>query len=78
MPTLGKTVFQEAESMLGSIGPTELLLLFLIVLLLFGARKLPEIGKGLGRGIQNFKDAMRGGTDVDEEPTKGPEASNHR
>lgn len=49
--------------MLGSIGPTELLLLFLIVLLLFGARKLPEIGRGLGKGIQNFKESMRGGPD---------------
>ncbi len=51
--------------MLGSIGPTELLLLFLIVMLLFGARKLPEVGRGLGRGIQNFKAAMRGGNDED-------------
>lgn len=51
--------------MLGSLGPTEFLLILLIVLLLFGARKLPEVGKGLGRGIQSFKQAMRGGTDED-------------
>lgn len=48
--------------MFGSLGPTELLLIFLIVMLIFGARKLPEIGKGLGNGIQNFKSAMRGAT----------------
>jgi sec-independent protein translocase protein TatA len=49
--------------MLGSLGPTELLLILVIVMLLFGARKLPQVGAGLGRGIQNFKAAMRGGSD---------------
>lgn len=49
--------------MLGSLGMPELLLLFAIVMLVFGAKKLPEVGKGLGRGIQNFKQAMRGGND---------------
>ncbi|MFQ5743591.1 MAG: twin-arginine translocase TatA/TatE family subunit [Acidobacteriota bacterium] len=47
--------------MLGSIGPMELLLLFLIVLIIFGASRIPEIGRGLGAGIQNFKAAMKGG-----------------
>ncbi len=51
--------------MLGSLGPTELLLILVIVMLLFGARKLPQVGAGLGRGIQNFKAAMRGGSDED-------------
>lgn len=49
--------------MFGSLGMPELLLLFMIVMLVFGAKKLPEVGKGLGRGIQNFKEAMRGGGD---------------
>jgi sec-independent protein translocase protein TatA len=53
--------------MFGSLGPTELLLIFLIVMLIFGARKLPEIGKGLGNGIQNFKSAMRGATTTDDD-----------
>ena len=53
--------------MLGSIGFTEILLLFLIVVLLFGASRIPEIGRGLGSGIQNFKAAMRGGSTGDEE-----------
>jgi sec-independent protein translocase protein TatA len=42
---------------------TEVLLILVIVMLLFGARKLPQVGAGLGRGIQNFKAAMRGGAD---------------
>lgn len=49
--------------MLGSIGFTELLFIFLIVVVLFGASRIPEIGRGLGAGIQNFKAAMRNGGD---------------
>ncbi len=39
----------------GPVGPTELLLILLIVVIIFGARRLPELGKGLGEGIRNFK-----------------------
>ncbi len=53
--------------MLGSIGFTELLFIFLIVVVLFGASRIPEIGRGLGSGIQNFKAAMRGGSTGDDE-----------
>ena len=56
--------------MFGTIGPTELLLLFLILLLVFGARKLPELGRGLGRGITNFKEGLRGRDSVEEPPTE--------
>lgn len=49
--------------MFGSLGMPELLLLFAIVVLVFGARKLPEVGRGLGQGIQNFKKALKGGAD---------------
>lgn len=49
--------------MFGSLGITELLLLFGLVVLLFGASKLPEVGRGLGQGIQNFKKALKGGPD---------------
>ena len=55
--------------MLGSIGPMELLLLFLIVVIIFGASRIPEIGRGLGTGIQNFKAAMKGGAKDDESAT---------
>jgi sec-independent protein translocase protein TatA len=46
--------------MIGGIGIWELLLIFGILVLLFGAKKLPEIGKGLGEGIRSFKDALTG------------------
>jgi sec-independent protein translocase protein TatA len=41
------------------LGVPELLIILLIVLLIFGANRLPELGKGIGRGIKNFKDATR-------------------
>jgi sec-independent protein translocase protein TatA len=40
------------------IGPTELIIILLIVVLLFGGRKIPEIAKGLGKGIRDFKSAL--------------------
>jgi sec-independent protein translocase protein TatA len=43
-----------------SLGVPELMIIFLIVVLLFGASRLPQIGKGLGEGIRNFKKGMRG------------------
>tara|TARA_B100000073_G_scaffold121085_1_gene98366 strand:- start:121 stop:318 length:198 start_codon:yes stop_codon:yes gene_type:complete len=39
-------------------GPTELIIIFFVVLLLFGAKKLPELAKGLGKGITEFKNAV--------------------
>jgi len=45
---------------MGSIGMSELLLIFGIIVLLFGAKKLPEIGRGLGEGIRSFKSAISG------------------
>jgi twin arginine-targeting protein translocase, TatA/E family len=45
--------------MLGKLGLPELLVLLAIVFFLFGAKRLPEIGKGIGEGIKGFKDAMR-------------------
>jgi sec-independent protein translocase protein TatA len=44
--------------LLGPVGPTELILILLIVIIIFGARKLPELGKSLGEGIKNFKKSM--------------------
>ncbi len=43
----------------GSIGMPELLIILVVVLLLFGAKRLPELAKGLGRGIREFKDATK-------------------
>jgi sec-independent protein translocase protein TatA len=44
---------------MGSIGITELLLILVIVLLIFGGRKIPELARGLGEGIRNFRQAVR-------------------
>ncbi|MBZ5587619.1 MAG: twin-arginine translocase TatA/TatE family subunit [Acidobacteriia bacterium] len=52
--------------MFGTIGLPELLLIFLIVLIIFGAGKLPQLGKGIGEGIRNFRGALKGN-----EPPKG-------
>ncbi len=43
--------------MFGNIGMSELLIILIVVLLLFGPKKLPELARGLGRGIQEFKKA---------------------
>ena len=45
------------------LGPWELLLIFLAILLLFGAKRLPEIAKGMGKGIKEFKHALKDTTD---------------
>ena len=44
----------------GLFQPTHLIFLLAIALLIFGPRKLPELGQGLGKGIRGFKDALRG------------------
>ena len=45
--------------LLGPLGTTELLIIVLVLLLLFGGRKIPELARGLGRGISEFRDGMR-------------------
>ena len=49
----------------GGIGMPELLVVLVIVLVIFGAGKLPEIGKGLGKGIRNFRKATSGMDEID-------------
>ena len=49
------------------IGTTEIILIALVVLLLFGGRKIPELMKGLGKGVKSFKDGVNG---KDEEEVK--------
>ena len=44
-----------------NLGLPELLVILVIVVLVFGAGKIPQLGKGLGEGIKNFKDAMKDG-----------------
>lgn len=59
--------------MFGGIGMTELIIVLIIILIIFGAKRLPEIGRGLGKGISDFKKASSGelGEDtVSPEPEK--------
>lgn len=65
--------------MLGSLGPSELIIILLIVLVIFGASRLPRLGRGLGEGIRNFKDGLKGDSGPEQTPPKdqdnGPKAS---
>ena len=56
--------------MCGQLGMGELVVLLLIVVLVFGAGKLPQIGDALGRSVKNFKKAMTGVDDIDVTPKK--------
>lgn len=49
-----------------NIGTTEILIVLALVLLLFGGRKIPELMKGLGKGVKSFKDGVNGVDDLDE------------
>jgi sec-independent protein translocase protein TatA len=50
---------------LAMIGPTEIIIIAIIILLLFGGRKIPELMKGLGRGMREFKDAQKNDEDTE-------------
>ena len=56
--------------MIGAPGFWELIIILLIVLVIFGAKKLPEVGGGLGRAISNFKKATTEPDEIDVTPTK--------
>jgi len=53
---------------LGNLGIGELALIALIVIVIFGARRLPQIGEGFGRAIRNFKRGLRGDEEIDVTP----------
>lgn len=46
--------------LLGIIGPTEIIVILVIVLILFGGKKIPELMRGLGKGVKEYKDAVNG------------------
>lgn len=52
----------------GWISPWELLILLLVVLLVFGPKRLPEMGRSLGKGMREFKSSIQGKDDDDERP----------
>ena len=57
--------------MFGSLGMPELLVILFIVVLIFGVNKIPQLGKGLGEGIKNFKSALKAGQEEPEKNNKG-------
>jgi len=64
------------------LGIGELVVILVIVLVIFGAGRLPEIGEGLGRGIRNFRKAVKAPDEIDitpkpEEPKAKPEGKDH-
>lgn len=56
----------KAAIVMGKIGPTEILLIVVLLLLFFGGKKIPELMRGLGRGMKEFKDAQKGDPPADE------------
>jgi sec-independent protein translocase protein TatA len=52
------------------IGTTELMIILAIAVLLFGARRLPELGSGVGKAIKNFKSGLSGEDEIDVTPEK--------
>ncbi|HAM99808.1 MAG TPA: twin-arginine translocase TatA/TatE family subunit [Marinilabiliales bacterium] len=60
----------EATVFMGIIGGQEILLIALVVILLFGGRKIPELMRGLGKGISEFKKASKGEYDDEKEKDK--------
>jgi sec-independent protein translocase protein TatA len=67
---LSKPALAGLESVMFGIGTTELLILFGIVIVIFGARRLPELGSGLGKAIKNFKAGLSGKDEIDVTPTQ--------
>lgn len=53
-----------------SLGVPELMIIFLIIIVLFGASRIPQIGRGLGEGIRNFKKGIKEGEEPDQIPEK--------
>jgi sec-independent protein translocase protein TatA len=48
------------HTIMGKIGPTEIILILAVILLFFGGKKIPELMRGLGKGVREFKDASKG------------------
>jgi TatA/E family protein of Tat protein translocase len=53
--------------MLGNIGPLEIIVVLIIALIVFGPKRLPELGNSLGKGIREFKDSVTGDNDDDDD-----------
>ena len=55
---------------MGRLGPTEIILIVAVILLMFGGRKIPELMKGIGNGIKEFKNAAKDDQPADKKETK--------
>ncbi|MGD0915776.1 MAG: twin-arginine translocase TatA/TatE family subunit [Thermodesulfobacteriota bacterium] len=64
--------------MLGGVGMPELIVILVIVLVIFGAGKLPQIGEGLGKGIRNFRKSTKDQEEIDVTPKKPEENSDKK
>lgn len=64
--------FEEASLLIGTPGPTELIIILVIVLVVFGAKRLPEIGSSMGKGIREFKRGIREVQETLEEDDTAP------
>ena len=56
----------------GNIGPTELIVVLVIALLVIGPKRLPEVGKSLGKGMREFKDSLSGDNSREEDEDSTP------
>ena len=63
----------ESLSLFINLGTGEILVIALVILLLFGGKKIPELMKGLGKGVKSFKDGMNEVTNLEEEKMVEPE-----
>ena len=66
------------NSQMFGLGITELVIILVIVLIMFGAGRLPEIGEGLGRGISNFRKSIKQPDEIDVTPPDEKEGGNDR
>ena len=60
---------------IGGLGPWEVLAIVLVLVVFFGAKRIPELARGMGRGIREFKDATKEIKDEIEEGSKNPTTS---
>ncbi|MFP5287089.1 MAG: twin-arginine translocase TatA/TatE family subunit [Thermoanaerobaculia bacterium] len=70
--------FETTLLLLPTLGIPELLIIFVIIMVLFGANRLPQMGRGLGEGIRNFKKGLKTVNEDDDEPDQIPEKTESR
>jgi sec-independent protein translocase protein TatA len=70
--------FETMLLLLPTLGIPELLIIFVIIMVLFGASRLPQMGRGLGEGIRNFKKGLKTVDEDDDEADQIPEKTGSR